>query len=74
MAPFIAAADMVPFLFLFCATMIAAYTAHKIGKHVPAIRAATPDWASWQQKKDFPMGLALAGSLGIYFALALGGQ
>ena len=71
MAPFVAGADLIAFLFLFCAVMLAAWLAHRIGKHTPVIRAATPDWQSWEQKKDFPMGLALAGSLILYLVLGI---
>ena len=41
----------------------------RLARRVPAVRAATPDWASWTHK-DFPMGLALSGSL-IFYLLAL---
>jgi prepilin peptidase CpaA len=35
---------------------------------VPPLRRALPDWESWN-RKDFPMGLALAGTL-IFYLLA----
>jgi prepilin peptidase CpaA len=34
---------------------------------VPRFRAATPDWESWTHR-DFPMGLALSGTL-VFFPL-----
>ena len=36
---------------------------------VPPFRRATADWASWTHK-DFPMGLALAGTL-IFYLVAV---
>jgi len=71
LAPFIAPGDTRLFLLIFGATLIAALITYNIFKRVPAVRRATPDWKSWTAGKDFPMGLALSGSLIIYFALGL---
>lgn len=67
MAPYVALADLRPFLALFAATMLAAFAAHRLLRATPAFRRATPDWASWTHPK-FPMGLALAGALVLYLA------
>jgi len=37
---------------------------------IPAFRRATADWASWTHA-DFPMGLALSGTITFYFVAAL---
>ena len=37
---------------------------------VPPFRRATAEWKSWTHK-DFPMGLALAGTLIFYLAAAI---
>jgi prepilin peptidase CpaA len=50
---------------LFAACILGAFACHRIARAMPAIRAITPDWASWTHHK-FPMGLALAGLLIIY--------
>lgn len=68
MAPFFAHGDLRFILGLFAACLLAAFAAHRIGRAVPPLRAATSDWASWTHK-DFPMGLALAGTL-IFYDLA----
>ncbi len=64
-APFIAMGDLKLFLYLFSATILAAVSTHKICKRIPAIRRLTPDWESWT-RRDFPMGLALGGTLAFY--------
>lgn len=69
MAPVFIQADLRLALPLFAASILAAIAAHRLARRVPAVRAATPDWASWTHK-DFPMGLALSGSL-IFYLLAL---
>lgn len=69
MAPFVAAADSVEFLFLFAAVLIAAFITHRLARRSGAVRRALPDWASWETR-DFPMGLALSGALIFYLVLS----
>ncbi len=69
MAPFIALSDLTLVLTLFAAMLLGAFVAHRLAGRVPAIRSATADWASWGEKRDFPMGLALGGTLGCYLML-----
>ena len=71
MAPFIAFQDLTLVLTLFAAMLLGAFVAHRLAGRVPAIRSATADWASWGEKRDFPMGLALGGTLGCYLLLPL---
>jgi len=71
MAPFIAPGDVLFFLLLFSLVLIASWLTHRTAGRVPALRRATADWASWDQGKLFPMGVALAGALAIYLALGL---
>jgi len=68
MAPFFAASDLRLVLPLYAAILLGAFAAHRSMKLVPAFRAATADWASWG-RRDFPMGLALGGTLGFYLVL-----
>lgn len=72
MAPFVAAADALTMLPLFAAVLLAAFVTHRAARAVPAVRELTPHWESWQ-RRDFPMGLALAGALVLYLALAASG-
>ena len=55
-------------LTLFAAFLLGAFAAHRILRAVPAVTAMAPDWVSWK-RKDFPMGLALIGTLATYLAL-----
>ncbi len=55
-------------LILFAAFLLGAFAAHRLLRAIPAVTAMTPDWVSWK-RKDFPMGLALVGTLVAYLAL-----
>lgn len=70
MAPFVPFADAGLFMLLFASVVIAAFVVHRGARATPAIRRATPDWASWTAR-DFPMGLALGGGLLCYLSLPL---
>ncbi|MCC6305884.1 MAG: prepilin peptidase [Rhodobacteraceae bacterium] len=69
-APFVAPADLRLVLPLLAAVLLGAFAAHRGLGLLPAFRSATPDWESWR-RRDFPMGLALAGTLLFYLAIAL---
>ena len=68
MALFMRAKDAYFVLPLFAAFLLGAFAAHRILRANPAVRRATPDWVSWK-RKDFPMGLALVGTLLFYLAM-----
>ena len=70
MAPFFDGGDLRTILYLFAGVLLAAVATHRLLRRVKPIRAQTPDWVSWDHK-NFPMGLALAGTLGFYLILAL---
>lgn len=69
MAPFFASADVTKALILYAAMLLGAYVSHRIFKWLPFVRRMTPDWKSWDTGKDFPMGLALSGTLIIYYVI-----
>lgn len=71
MAPFVAPGDGLFFLMLFALVLIGSWIAHRVAGRVPAVRRATAGWASWDQGKLFPMGVALAGALAVYLALGV---
>lgn len=71
MAPLFAREDLVVAIMLFSAVLLGAFATHRIFRAIPAVRRRTPDWASWQTGSDFPMGLALSGTLMFYLLLAL---
>ena len=70
MAPFFVTADIRMVFALFAACLLAAFTSHRLMRSIPSVRAATADWSSWTNK-DFPMGLALAGTLIFYPVLSV---
>ncbi len=67
-APFIHPSDSLLVLILFAATLLAAFSAHRLAKHTP-LRRLAPAWESWTTGSDFPMGLALGGTMAIYLVL-----
>lgn len=69
MAPFFAGAEPRLLIGIYAACLLAAFTSHRLMRQIPAIRRRTEDWESWT-RKDFPMGLALTGTLLLYLALA----
>lgn len=73
MAPFFALSDWAAVLLLLSGVLVAAFVTHRLFRRIPAVRRMLPDWESWH-RKDFPMGLALSGTLVGYFLLVLGTQ
>jgi prepilin peptidase CpaA len=71
MAGFFHLSDWRIVLLLFGCMLLAAFVTHRIAGRIPAIRRLTPEWKSWTVGKDFPMGLALSGTLIGYLALAV---
>lgn len=69
MALYVAPAHAVAFALLLSAALLAAFLLHRGARMVPMVRAATPDWASWE-RPEFPMGAALGPALAAYLALA----
>lgn len=68
MAPYFVGCDIRLVMALFAACLLGAFASHRLMGLVPAFRNATTEWASWTHK-DFPMGLALSGTL-IFYLLA----
>ena len=57
---------------LFAACLLGAFVAHRGVKLIGPFRHATQDWESWTHK-DFPMGLALSGTLVFHLLLTITG-
>ena len=70
MAPFFVVADWRYALGLFTACLLAAFVIHRVARRIPALKSLTTTWVSWTNK-DFPMGLALSGTLIFYLATPL---
>ncbi|EKX57840.1 prepilin peptidase [Cereibacter sphaeroides] len=73
MAPFVALEDLRLALALFAASLLGAFASHRGLGFLGPFRRATADWESWR-RRDFPMGLALAGMLILYLLAALFGR
>ncbi|MEM8848419.1 MAG: prepilin peptidase [Pseudomonadota bacterium] len=73
MAPFIALPDVVEVFALFAALLLLSWFLHRIARNISAIRNLAPDWKSWEEKKNFPMGLTLTTTLMAYLGLAAAG-
>ena len=69
-APYIALGDLRFVLALFAATLLGAFTTHRLARRSP-LRKLAPDWESWTRQRDFPMGLALGCALSIYLGLGI---
>ena len=70
MAPFVALSDWSEILMIFCILLIVTWVGHRLIRMVPAVRNLAPDWKSWTEKKDFPMGVTLAATMTTYLGLA----
>lgn len=70
MAPFFTGADLRAVLALFAACLLGAFVGHRLLGRIKPFRTATADWISWTHK-DFPMGLALSGTLIFYLLIVL---
>ena len=69
-APFVSAspASLNLIVLLLFAFILSAFATHRLMRRVPAVRRMAPDWVSWD-RKDFPLGVALAGTLSTYLLL-----
>jgi len=67
-APYVPLADAKFVGFLFCGMLIGAVITQRTVKYTP-LRRLAPDWESWTRGLDFPMGLVLGSTLGLYLIL-----
>lgn len=65
MAPFFIGGQLIFVMALFAACLLGAFCTHRLIKWIPPLRRRTGDWQSWTHK-DFPMGLALTGTMIAY--------
>ncbi|WGH79338.1 prepilin peptidase [Jannaschia ovalis] len=70
MAPFVALADIGEVLILFSVLLIATWLLHRVARSMAPVRNLAPDWKSWTEAKDFPMGITLAATHLTYLGLA----
>ena len=69
-APYIYFDDLRFLILLFAATLLAAVAVHR-GAKISPLRKLAPEWESWKRHGDFPMGLALGGTLSLYLLIGL---
>ncbi len=67
-APFIAPGDWGRVMVLLALVTLAAVVTHRGAARSP-LRRLAPEWESWTRTQDFPLGLALGGTLALYLAL-----
>ncbi|GFE51503.1 membrane protein [Roseobacter cerasinus] len=67
-APFVDAGDFRLIIALLAGSVLAAFVTHRLVRASP-LRQLAPHWASWDQDKKFPMGLALGMTLSLYLIL-----
>lgn len=67
-APFVAPGDLRLIMALLAASLLAAFTTHRLVR-ATRLRDLAPHWTSWDQDKKFPMGLALGMALALYLIL-----
>jgi prepilin peptidase CpaA len=72
-SPMVVVQDIPHISLIFAATLLAAWLTHRAAKY-SFVRELVPDWESWHRGRDFPMGLALGGTLAIYLVLAAFGS
>lgn len=71
MSPFIAAADVAPFFYLILApSMIGGFLLHRLARS-SGVRAMVPNWESWENVRDYPLGFSLGPALIIYLIVCL---
>lgn len=68
MALFIPLGDVSTFFYLLAPVVLAAFIIHRLVRRMDSVRACFPGWESWE-RRDFPMGLALAPAL-VFYLLA----
>lgn len=73
MAPLVAPADAGTVVLLFAGLLALTLVLHRAARAVPAIRGLAPDWRSWHEAKDFPLGITLGATLATYLGLAAAG-
>jgi len=70
MAPFVAYDDLVLFLGILAASLLAAFAGHRLMRMSLRVRMMAPGWKSWDEHR-FPMGLALGMAMVTYLVMAL---
>ena len=66
-APYVAPGEALDFAIVLSMLTLATFGVHRALRAVPAIRRATPGWASWTSPK-FPFGVPLAAALVVHLA------
>ena len=67
--PFISLENAASFMMIFSISLIGTLLLHRIAMRIPALRRATPDWASWKAGRNFPMGISIAAAIMTFLLL-----
>lgn len=71
MAPIFVGTKILHLLILLFVCLVGALILHRLARSIPAIRRMTPEWQSWEQRRYFPLGLALSGLVILYLIGAI---
>ena len=71
MAGIFVGADIIWLLSVIAGCMLGSVVVHRLMRRIPAIRRATPDWKSWEERLFFPFGFALSGIVVFYLVAAV---
>jgi prepilin peptidase CpaA len=71
MAGIFVGADVLWLLAMIAGVMLASVVVHRVARGIPAVRRATPDWKSWEERLFFPFGFALSGIVVFYLVAAI---
>ena len=71
MAGIFVGADVVWMLAVIAGCMLGSVIVHRAARAIPAVRRASPDWKSWEERLFFPFGFALSGIVVFYLVAAI---
>jgi prepilin peptidase CpaA len=71
MAGFFVGGNIGEILMIIFVSMVGSLLLHRLLRSIPMVRAATPHWVSWTQRRYFPFGLALSAIVVFYLLAAI---
>ena len=69
--PYIAFPDIPLVMYIFAASLLVMLAVHQLARIIPPVRQMAPDWVSWQDRRMFPKGIAIAATLIVYLYLKI---
>lgn len=69
--PYIATGDITLAMYILSISMLGTLAVHRLARAITPVRQMAPQWASWENKKMFPMGISIAAALIVYLFVKL---